>query len=77
MTAFEYAPAPESPDIARLKSSYGIFVNGALRAGRGEAIKTINPANEQPLAEVMRPARPTSTMRWPPPGPPTPTSGRS
>ncbi|MEO9238594.1 MAG: aldehyde dehydrogenase family protein [Jatrophihabitantaceae bacterium] len=52
MTAFEYAPAPESADIARLKSSYGVFVNGELRAGRGEPIKTINPANEQPLAEV-------------------------
>jgi aldehyde dehydrogenase (NAD+) len=52
VTAFEYAPAPESPDIARLKPSYGIFVGGELRAGRGEAIKTINPANEQPLAEV-------------------------
>ncbi|MGI8665970.1 MAG: aldehyde dehydrogenase family protein [Jatrophihabitans sp.] len=52
MTAFDYAPAPESPDIARLKPSYGVFVNGAMRAGRGEAIKTINPANEQPLAEI-------------------------
>jgi aldehyde dehydrogenase (NAD+) len=52
MNAFEYAPAPESRDIARLKPSYGIFVDGELRAGRGEAIKTINPANEEPLAEV-------------------------
>ncbi len=52
MTAFEYAPAPESRDIARLKSHYGIFVDGEFRDGRGEAIKTINPANEEPLAEV-------------------------
>ncbi|HJQ03359.1 MAG TPA: aldehyde dehydrogenase family protein [Jatrophihabitans sp.] len=52
MTAFDYAPAPESPDIARLKPSYGIFVGGQLRAGRGESVKTINPADEQPLAEV-------------------------
>ncbi|MDQ2837133.1 MAG: aldehyde dehydrogenase family protein [Actinomycetota bacterium] len=52
VTAFNYAPAPESPEIARLKPSYGIFVNGELRPGRGEAVKTINPANEQPLAEV-------------------------
>jgi aldehyde dehydrogenase (NAD+) len=51
-TAFEYAPAPESRDIARLKPSYGIFVNGEFRDGRGEAIKTINPADEEPLAEV-------------------------
>ncbi|MDT4945249.1 MAG: aldehyde dehydrogenase [Pseudonocardiales bacterium] len=50
--AFEYAPAPESRDIARLKPSYQIFVDGAFRDGAGEAIKTINPADEEPLAEV-------------------------
>jgi aldehyde dehydrogenase (NAD+) len=49
---FEYAPAPESRDIARLKPSYQIFVNGAFRDGAGEAVKTINPADEEPLAEV-------------------------
>jgi acyl-CoA reductase-like NAD-dependent aldehyde dehydrogenase len=49
---FEYAPAPESRDIARLKPSYQIFVDGAFRDGRGEAIKTINPADEEPLAEI-------------------------
>ena len=49
---FEYAPAPESRDIARLKPSYQIFVDGAFRDGAGEAIKTINPADEEPLAEV-------------------------
>src|SRR5882757_7707444 len=49
---FEYAPAPESRDIARLKPSYQIFVNGEFRDGSGEAIKTINPADEEPLAEV-------------------------
>ena len=52
MSPFEYAPAPESRDIARLKPSYGIFVDGEFRAGRGEAVKTINPADEEPLAEV-------------------------
>jgi aldehyde dehydrogenase (NAD+) len=52
VSAFEYAPAPESRDIARLKPSYGIFVDGEFRAGRGEAVKTINPADEEPLAEV-------------------------
>jgi aldehyde dehydrogenase (NAD+) len=49
---FEYAPAPESRDIARLKASYGIFIDGAFRDGSGEATKTINPATEEPLAEV-------------------------
>jgi aldehyde dehydrogenase (NAD+) len=52
MAAFEYAPAPESRDIARLKSSYQIFVGGRFRDGSGPATKTINPADEQPLAEV-------------------------
>jgi aldehyde dehydrogenase (NAD+) len=52
MTPFEYAPAPESRDIARLKASYQIFVDGKFRDGAGESIKTINPADEQPLAEV-------------------------
>ena len=50
MAAFEYAPAPESRDVARLRASYGIFVDGRFRAGAGEAIKTVNPANEEPLA---------------------------
>jgi aldehyde dehydrogenase (NAD+) len=52
MPTFEYAPAPESRDIARLKPSYQIFVDGQFRDGSGEAIKTINPADEAPLAEV-------------------------
>src|SRR5689334_11610148 len=49
---FEYAPAPESRDIARLKPSYQIFVDGQFRDGSGDAIKTVNPADETPLAEV-------------------------
>ena len=52
MSTFDYAPAPESREIARLKPSYQIFVDGAFRDGSGESIKTINPADEQPLAEV-------------------------
>ena len=51
-TPFEYAPAPESRDLARLRPSYQIFVDGEFRDGRGEATKTINPADEAPLAEV-------------------------
>ncbi|WP_375480958.1 aldehyde dehydrogenase family protein [uncultured Jatrophihabitans sp.] len=49
---FDYAPAPESRDIARLRPSYQIFVDGRFRDGAGEAVKTINPADETPLAEV-------------------------
>jgi aldehyde dehydrogenase (NAD+) len=51
---FQYAPAPESRDIARLKPSYRIFVDGRFRDGSGEAVKTINPADEEPLAEVAQ-----------------------
>ena len=50
---FDYAPAPESRDIARLKPSYQIFVDGKFRDGAGEAIKTINPAATPPVALVM------------------------
>ena len=53
MAKFDYAPAPESRDIARLKPSYGIFVNGEFRDGTGAAVKTLNPATEEPLAEVF------------------------
>jgi len=49
---FEYAPAPESRDVARLRPSYQIFLDGQFRDGSGEAVKTINPADEEPLAEV-------------------------
>jgi aldehyde dehydrogenase (NAD+) len=49
---FEYAPAPESRDVARLRPSYQIFVDGEFRDGSGDAVKTINPADETPLAEV-------------------------
>lgn len=49
---FDYAPAPESREIARLRPSYQIFVDGAFRDGSGDALKTINPATEEPLAEV-------------------------
>ncbi len=56
MAVFEYAPAPESRDIARLRASYQIFVDGTFRDGRGDAVKTVNPADESPLAEVTEAA---------------------
>jgi len=52
MTAWEYAPAPESRDIANLKPSYRIFVDGQFADGTGEPLKTINPATGEVLAEV-------------------------
>jgi aldehyde dehydrogenase (NAD+) len=49
---FDYAPAPESRDVARLRPAYQIFIDGAFRDGRGESVKTINPADATPLAEI-------------------------
>ncbi|GHH58613.1 aldehyde dehydrogenase family protein [Lentzea cavernae] len=49
---WEYAPAPESRDIADLKPAYKMFVDGKFVEGTGEPLKTINPATEEVLAEV-------------------------
>ncbi len=49
---FVYAPAPESTSVVDLRASYGLFVDGAFVDGRGEPFTTLNPATEQPLAEV-------------------------
>ncbi len=53
MSRFEYAPAPESRAIVDIKSSYGLFINGAfVEATDGKPFKTISPASEEVLAEV-------------------------
>ena len=49
---FAYAPAPESTSVVHLRESYGLFVDGAFVDGRGASFTTLNPATEQPLAEV-------------------------
>src|SRR6184192_1295824 len=51
---FEYAPAPESASIVDIRSSYGLFVGGEFTDAKdGELFKTINPASEDVLAEVV------------------------
>jgi len=50
--AWEYAPAPESAALANLKPAYRPFVDGEFVDGGGEPLKTLNPATEEPLAEV-------------------------
>jgi aldehyde dehydrogenase (NAD+) len=51
--AWDYAPAPESAEHVRLAKSYDLFVDGRFSAPRdGARIATINPATEEPLAEV-------------------------
>ncbi|TWD81981.1 acyl-CoA reductase-like NAD-dependent aldehyde dehydrogenase [Kribbella amoyensis] len=53
MSRFEYAPAPESRAIVDIRSSYGLFVNGAfVEATDGKPFKTVSPASEEVLAEV-------------------------
>src|SRR4051794_21767830 len=52
MALFEYAPAPESRDIANLKPSYRPFIDGQFVDGGGDPLKTVNPATEEVLAEV-------------------------
>ncbi|MEU5691149.1 aldehyde dehydrogenase family protein [Actinosynnema sp. NPDC020468] len=49
---WEYAPAPESRDIANLKPQYRMFLDGEFVEGSGEPLKSINPGTEEVLAEV-------------------------
>src|SRR5437764_3461695 len=49
---WEYAPAPESREIANLRPSYRMFVNGEFVDGAGQPLRTINPATGENLAEV-------------------------
>jgi aldehyde dehydrogenase (NAD+) len=48
-----YAPSRESTDIVSLNERYGLFIDGKFRAPlSGKYFPTINPATEEPLAEV-------------------------
>ena len=52
-TRWDYAPAPESRDIVRIAPEYGLFVNGEFTpAASGRLFPTVNPATEEPLAQV-------------------------
>ncbi len=52
-TPFQYAPAPESTAPVKLQARYGLFIDGKFQApSKGLYLPTINPANEQKLAEV-------------------------
>ena len=53
MSAFEYAPAPESTAIADIKKEYGLFINGKFQAPHSKKrFETINPANESVLSKI-------------------------
>src|SRR5690349_17094835 len=52
MSFLEYAPAPESRSILRLRDEYGLFIDGEFRPGTGESFATISPADEQQIATI-------------------------
>src|ERR1700758_5155744 len=50
---WDYSPAPESADHIRLRDRYGLFIDGEFRdPADGRYVPTINPATEEPIAEV-------------------------
>ena len=50
---WEYSPAPESTDHIKLKKQYDLFINGEFVPGvEGRYFDTINPSNEEKIAEV-------------------------
>ena len=50
-SGWEYATAPESREIVEVRELYGLFVGGEWLAPK-ETYTTIDPASEEPLAEV-------------------------
>ena len=52
-SAWEYATAPESREIVEIRDRYGLFIGGEFVEPRsGEYYKTLEPASEEPLAEI-------------------------
>jgi aldehyde dehydrogenase (NAD+) len=50
---WDYAPAPEATDHIRLRDRYGVFIDGDFREPESaNYVATINPATEQPIAEI-------------------------
>ena len=53
MTAWEYAPAPESTEIVSVDDTYGLYIDGRfVEPQDGNYFKTINPATEEVLAAI-------------------------
>ena len=52
---WDYASAPESRDIVTLEERYGLYIGGDLVEPKSaEYFPTVNPATEEPLAEVAQ-----------------------
>ena len=53
--SLEYDPAPESASIAKLKPSYGLFIDGKFTDAESDArFATVNPATEESLSSVAQ-----------------------
>ena len=53
--SLSYDPAPEAASIARLRASYGLFIDGSFTdASAHEQFVTLNPANATTLATVAQ-----------------------
>lgn len=53
LQGWNYSPAPESPSGAKLKKQYDLFIGGKMvKPASGKYFKTINPSNEEVIAEV-------------------------
>jgi aldehyde dehydrogenase (NAD+) len=53
MPAWEYAPAPESKNVVRLRDRYELFIGGRfVEPKNGRYLPTIDPSSEEVLAEV-------------------------
>ncbi|MGW6007754.1 aldehyde dehydrogenase family protein [Streptomyces sp. NPDC055210] len=50
--ALLYAPAPESRAVVSLRPAYGLFVDGEFTEPGEQTLVSINPADEEKLAEV-------------------------
>ncbi len=51
-TDWDYAPAPESAAIGRIRDRYQLFTGGRFVDGGGADLVTLNPATAEPLASV-------------------------
>ena len=52
---WDYAPAPESTEVVSIAPRYGLFIGGEFTdPADGAHFTTLNPATEQPLAEVAQ-----------------------
>jgi aldehyde dehydrogenase (NAD+) len=53
--SLEYDPAPESAAIAKLRASYGLFIDGEFSESEShEEFASVNPANEETLSMVAQ-----------------------